>query len=223
MSLIELKGVTKNFVIGNLEENILKSTDLDIDRGQFIAIVGPSGSGKSTLLTIIGALQKPTLGEIKIDGKSLNVMNSKELATLRFESLGFVLQTSNLVPYLTIYEQFELKFKYGNRKVDDERIEYILDKFSIGHIKDKYPEDISGGERQRAAIGNALLLSPKIILADEPTASLDTEKAYQVVDIFKEISREEGTTIIIVTHDVRMLSNCDKVLEMRDGVLKLLA
>ncbi|MGX6962229.1 ABC transporter ATP-binding protein [Vagococcus xieshaowenii] len=223
MNVIELNKVTKNFTVGSNEVTILKETSLTIDEGNFVAIVGPSGSGKSTLLTIMGALQSPTSGSISINEKNVSNLSKNELSSVRFNDIGFVLQASNLVPYLTLKEQFELKYKYKKEKYDKERVQEVMDKLSITHLADKYPDDISGGERQRAAIGLALVLSPKIILADEPTASLDTEKAYEVVEVFQKISHESNTTIIMVTHDTRMLSYCDRILEMNDGVLSEVA
>lgn len=219
MGIIELSDVEKQFKMGSEMVTVLKKTDLRINQGEFDAIVGPSGSGKSTLLTIIGALQKPTEGIVKINDRDIATLNAKKLSELRFNDIGFVLQASNLVPYLTVKEQFELKYKVKKIKRDKERIQKMLDDLSITHLASKYPEDISGGERQRVAIGLALLMEPKLILADEPTASLDTEKAYEVIDIFKTITDETNTTVIMVTHDLRMLKECDRVLEMKDGVL----
>lgn len=219
MSVIELKDISKNFNVGNVEVNILKPTDLSIEKGEFLAIVGPSGSGKSTLLTIMGALQTPTTGSLMIGGKEVTKLKANDLSELRFEKIGFVLQASNLVPFLTVKEQFELKYRYAKEKVNQKRIAEVMSNLSITHLADKYPEDISGGERQRVAIGNALLLNPSIILADEPTASLDTEKAYEVVELLQEISKKENTTIVMVTHDTRMLSYCDRIVEISDGVL----
>jgi putative ABC transport system ATP-binding protein len=220
MSVIELKKVSKQFKIGDEVQEILKPTDLVINKSEFNAIVGPSGSGKSTLLTIIGALQKPSSGDIYINNQNLVEFNQKELSKLRFSEIGFILQASNLVPYLTVKEQFELKYTVVGKKVNQQRIDGLLDELSISHLKNKYPEDISGGERQRVAIGLALVNEPKVILADEPTASLDTNRSFEVIDIFKRISKESQTTIIMVTHDVRMLDECDRVFEMKDGVLE---
>ena len=220
MKIIELLKVKKDFKIGSEIVTILHPTNLTMSGGEFNAIVGPSGSGKSTLLTIIGALQKPTEGSIKINNKELENLSQKELSALRFSDIGFVLQSSNLVPYLTIEEQFELKYKVVNEKIDYNRIDELLNQLSISHLKNKYPEDISGGERQRVSIGLALLKEPLIILADEPTASLDTERAFEVIDIFKSITQTTKTTIIMVTHDLRLLDECDRVFEMNDGELK---
>ncbi|CAM3685154.1 ABC transporter ATP-binding protein [Erysipelothrix urinaevulpis] len=217
--MIEVKNISKDFIDGNKVNTVLKPTNITINKGEFVAIVGPSGSGKSTLLTIIGALQKPTLGELYINNNNVYNFNEKERSSLRFNTIGFVLQGSNLVPYLTVKEQFQLKLNQSKMKNKGDKIDEMLERLSISHIENKYPEEISGGERQRAAIGLALILEPPILLTDEPTASLDSDKAFQVVELLEKISKESETSIIMVTHDKRMLSFCDRVLEMNDGVI----
>lgn len=217
--MIEIKNISKDFIDGNKTNTVLKSTNVTIEKGEFVAIVGPSGSGKSTLLTIIGALQKPTQGDLYINNDNVYDLSENVRSDLRFNTIGFVLQGSNLVPYLTVREQFQLKLSQSKMKNKNNRIAEMLDKLSIGHIENKYPEEMSGGERQRAAIGLALILNPPILLTDEPTASLDTDKAFQVIELLKEISDERETSVIMVTHDKRMLSFCDRVLEMNDGVI----
>ena len=217
--MIEIKNISKDFIDGNKTNTVLKSTNVTIEKGEFVAIVGPSGSGKSTLLTIIGALQKPTQGDLYINNNNVYDLSENGRSDLRFNTIGFVLQGSNLVPYLTVREQFQLKLSQSKMKNKNNRIAEMLDKLSIGHIENKYPEEISGGERQRAAIGLALILNPPILLTDEATASLDTDKAFQVIELLKEISDERETSVIMVTHDKRMLSFCDRVLEMNDGVI----
>lgn len=217
--MIEIKNISKDFIDGNKTNTVLKSTNITIEKGEFVAIVGPSGSGKSTLLTIIGALQKPTQGDLYINSNNVYDLSENGRSDLRFNTIGFVLQGSNLVPYLTVREQFQLKLSQSKMKNKSNRIAEMLDKLSISHIENKYPEEISGGERQRAAIGLALILNPPILLTDEPTASLDTDKAFQVIELLKEISDERETSVIMVTHDKRMLSFCDRVLEMNDGVI----
>lgn len=217
--MINLTNITKEFYDGTKYVEVLKPTDIVFKEGEFTAIIGPSGSGKSTLLTIMGALQKPTKGTLEIEGQDVYELSEYKRTQLRFDSIGFVLQGSNLVPYLTLWEQYELKLNRSKTKKSTDTIKTLFDKLSITHIKDKYPEDVSGGERQRAAIGLALINNPRILLADEPTASLDTEKAFQVVELLREVSREFGASVVMVTHDARMLTYCDRVLEIRDGVV----
>ena len=219
--MIKLKEITKDFYDGDTRVNVLKSTDLSIEPQEFVAIVGPSGSGKSTLLTIIGALQNPTSGSVKIDGEDISDLDAKDAADLRFRSIGFILQGSNLVPFLTVYEQFQMKMKQATIKDYDKTIDDMLEVLGIDDLRHKYPDEISGGERQRVAVGLALILKPQIILADEPTASLDSEKAYQVVEMLSTISKKQEASVIMVTHDKRMLSYCDRVFTMDDGVLSL--
>lgn len=219
MKMIELKNISKDFKIGDQLVTILKPTTLTINEGEFIALIGPSGSGKSTLLTIIGALQKPTNGDLTINEKNISQLTNKELTQLRFDEIGFILQASNLVPYLTIQEQFELQYRFNKEKINLKKIDETLDNLGIKQLKHKYSEEISGGERQRAAVGLALIKEPKIILADEPTASLDTKKAFEIMAIFKEITEKTKTTIIVVTHDLRILDHCDRILTMNDGIL----
>lgn len=217
--MIRLSNITKDFYDGVENVNVLKSTNIEISSHQFVAIVGPSGSGKSTLLTIIGALQKPSSGSVLINDRDITTLNSKDAADLRFESIGFILQGANLVPFLNVYEQFQMKLKQA--QVDDVKdvVTDMLDSLNILNLKYKYPDELSGGERQRVAIGLALILKPQIILADEPTASLDTKKAFQVVELLAQIAKKQGTTVIMVTHDERMLSYCDRIFHMDDGLL----
>lgn len=207
----------KEFKDGDETFIALKETNLRIDENEFVAVVGPSGSGKSTFLTIVGALQTPTAGSLCIDGKDVYQMSDNERSDLRFQDIGFILQGSNMIPFLTVREQYQLRLQKAEKKEKKQRIEEVLRLLSIEHIADKYPEDVSGGERQRAAIGLAILRHPKLILADEPTASLDTEKAVQIVELLQKISRESGTSVVMVTHDERMVEYCDRTVEIIDG------
>lgn len=218
--MIKLENVSKEFEDGDTTILALKETSLEIGENEFTAIVGPSGSGKSTLLTIMGALQQPTEGYLNFLDKDVYQMTEDERSDLRFHDIGFVLQSSNLIPFLTIRDQYLLKMKGKDRDKAESRIEEVLDLLSISHIADKYPEDVSGGERQRAAIGLAILLKPRLVLADEPTASLDTEKAIQTVELLKSITEEEDSSVVMVTHDERMLKYCDRVIRIVDGKVK---
>ena len=209
----------KKFVQGKQEINALKQINLDVKQGEFISIIGPSGSGKSTFLTISGGLQQPTSGEIKINDISFTHLSEKERAKLRFKEIGFILQSSNLIPFLTIQEQFFLVDKINKEKMKSADIENLLKSLDIYDLKDKYPRDLSGGERQRVAIGRALYNEPNLILADEPTASLDTEHAYEVVKLLVKEAHEKQKATVMVTHDHRMIKWSDRVFEMRDGEL----
>lgn len=220
MKLIEVDSIKKSFQVGDTTKEALKSTTFSVEEGEFIAIIGPSGSGKSTLLTIIGGLQQPDEGEVRINDKPFSSKNEKERTKLRFKEIGFILQDSNLVPFLTVEKQLQLVNKVEKSSFDDNRQEELLNGLEIDDLKDKYPEDLSGGERQRAAIARALYHKPSVILADEPTASLDTEKAFEVVEILSRETKENGNATIMVTHDTRILEHCDRVYEMNDGELR---
>ena len=218
MKAIELKNVKKSFKDGDETIEALKETNFSIDKGEFVAIIGPSGSGKSTLLTIAGGLQSPSSGEIWINGRALNEKKEKARAKVRFEEIGFILQASNLVPFLTVKKQLQLVDKVNKAKENRAGLD-LLKRLGLEKLVDKYPEELSGGERQRVAIVRALYNDPTIILADEPTASLDTEKAYEVVKILAKEAKEKNKATIMVTHDLRLVDYCDKVYLMEDGRL----
>ena len=218
MKAIELKNVKKSFKDGDETIEALKETNFSVDKGEFVAIIGPSGSGKSTLLTIAGGLQSPSSGEIWINGRALNEKKEKARAKVRFEEIGFILQASNLVPFLTVKKQLQLVDKVNKAKENRAGLD-LLKRLGLEKLVDKYPEELSGGERQRVAIVRALYNDPTIILADEPTASLDTEKAYEVVKILAKEAKEKNKATIMVTHDLRLVDFCDKVYLMQDGSL----
>ena len=220
MNVLEFKNVTKSYQDGNKEIEALKETNFKIERGQFIAIIGPSGSGKSTFLTLAGGLQTPSKGQIIINGKDYTNLSEKERAKLRFNDIGFVLQASNLVPFLTAKQQLELVDRINKQKrqtLQDQKS--LFKELGIDHLENKLPKDLSGGERQRLAIARALYNNPAIILADEPTASLDSDRAFEVVDLLLKECKEKNKSIIMVTHDNRMIEKCDHVYRMKDGIL----
>ena len=220
MNVLEFINVTKSYQDGNKEIEALKETNFKIEKGQFIAIIGPSGSGKSTFLTLAGGLQTPSKGQIIINGKDYTNLSEKERSKLRFNDIGFVLQASNLVPFLTVKQQLELVDrinKQKRQKLQDQKS--LFKELGIDHLENKLPKDLSGGERQRLAIARALYNNPAIILADEPTASLDSDRAYEVVDLLSKECKEKNKSIIMVTHDNRMIEKCDYVYRMKDGIL----
>ena len=220
MSVLEFINVTKSYQDGNKEIEALKETNFKIEEGQFIAIIGPSGSGKSTFLTLAGGLQTPSKGQIIINGKDYTNLSEKERSKLRFNDIGFVLQASNLVPFLTAKQQLELVDRINKKKrqtLQDQKS--LFKELGIDHLENKLPKDLSGGERQRLAIARALYNNPAIILADEPTASLDSDRAFEVVDLLSKECKEKNKSIIMVTHDNRMIEKCDYVYRMKDGIL----
>ncbi|WP_024344710.1 ABC transporter ATP-binding protein [Streptococcus equinus] len=219
MTAIELIKIKKYFKDGPEQIEALKETNLTINKGEFVAVIGPSGSGKSTFLTIIGGLQSPSQGEVRLNGQSFSQKKEKERAKMRFDQIGFILQASNLVPFLKIKDQLRLVDKVDKKK-QRESIDSLFAQLGITDIADKYPEEISGGQRQRVAIARALYNDPTIILADEPTASLDTEKAMEVVKILADEAKEKNKAVLMVTHDKRLVAYCDRLLVMEDGVLR---
>lgn len=219
MSAIEFKDVKKTFKDGDTMIEALKETNFSVEKGEFVAIIGPSGSGKSTFLTIAGGLQAPTAGEVLINDQPFSDQKEKIRAKLRFKEIGFILQASNLVPFLTVKKQLKLVDKVSKEN-KTQSAQDLFTQLGIDKLQNKYPEDLSGGERQRVAIARALYHDPTIILADEPTARLDSEKAYEVVKILAQETKEKNKATIMVTHDTRLTDYCDRVLVMEDGVLK---
>ena len=222
MSVIELKNISKSYGQGNAKVDALKDVNFEAKEGEVVLIEGPCGAGKSTFLTIAGALQKPTSGEVFIGGKDVTNYSPKQADALRLDKIGFVLQAYNLVPYLTVKEQFILVDKVkksGNMSKD--RLDNLLNELGIMQLINKYPKELSGGQQQRVAIARALYADPAIILADEPTASLDSEKVEEVGKLFKSLAKQKEKAIILVTHDLRLNKYSDKIYEMLDGRLSL--
>lgn len=219
-TLLKLENVSRNFRQGDQTIHALRKTDFEIKSGEFVAIIGPSGSGKSTFLTISGGLQTPSTGSVYINGQDITKLSRKKLTKVRLNNVGFILQASNLVPFFTIEKQLIFLDHIMHRHTDRKKIEHALTRLGIKKLHDKYPSDLSGGERQRAAIAKALYGDPCLILADEPTASLDTKKAFEVVELLAKLTHENNRATIMVTHDDRLVSYCDTVYEMRDGVLR---
>lgn len=220
MEIIRFENVYKTFEKNKEEIKALKETSFSLNAGEMVAIIGPSGSGKSTLLTMMGGLQRPSGGKIMFNGKDLGSMKEKERNKLRFDEIGFILQASNLVPYLTIRDQFELVDKFAKKKTDAKKVDEILNRMGISNRKKSYPGELSGGERQRAAISRALYTNPFLLLADEPTASLDSKKTKDVIELLSEQTKNYKRTTVIVTHDNRLLEYCDRVFKIVDGVLE---
>ena len=219
MEIMKFENVYKEFRDNDEVIKALNKTSFSLNSGELVAIIGPSGSGKSTLLTMMGGLQRPTGEEIIFNGENLSTMDEKNRNKLRFDKIGFILQSSNLVPYLTIEEQFTLVDKFDKSKKDKNRRDELLNKMGIYKRKNLYPGDLSGGERQRAAICRALYTNPSLLLADEPTASLDSTKTIEVIQLLKNLTKESDRTTVIVTHDNRLLEYCDRVFEIIDGNL----
>ena len=217
--MLKFQNVTKSFKDGQQVIEAVKPTTLEFSPGELIAIVGPSGSGKSTFLTMAGALQKPTSGDIIIGTQKITDLSQKALVRVRMQQIGFILQTSNLVPFLTVKQQFQLLKKRKKDVMAQQDFDALIQQLGLESVMNQLPSEISGGQKQRVAIAKAIYTNPDIILADEPTASLDTENALSVMEILKNESKRRNKMCMIVTHDERLTAYCDKVFEMKDGVL----
>ncbi|WP_330994249.1 ABC transporter ATP-binding protein [Staphylococcus pseudintermedius] len=217
--MLKFQNVTKSFKDGQQVIEAVKPTTLEFSPGELIAIVGPSGSGKSTFLTMAGALQKPTSGDIIIGTQKITDLSQKALARVRIQQIGFILQTSNLVPFLAVKQQFQLLKKRKKDVMAQQDFDALIQQLGLESVMNQLPSEISGGQKQRVAIAKAIYTNPDIILADEPTASLDTENAMSVMEILKNESKRRNKMCMIVTHDERLTAYCDKVFEMKDGVL----
>lgn len=218
--ILELRNVTRDFVEAGKRIAALGKTNFSISQGEFVAVVGPSGSGKSTFLTVAGGLQNPSTGEVIIHGNDITKLSSKELSKVRLSEVGFILQASNLVPYLNVEKQLVLIDRVTKRELQAKMMEELFKGLGLNKLRKKYPGDLSGGERQRAAIAKVLYGTSQLILADEPTASLDSTRAFEVVELLARETRERNKATVMVTHDERMLKYCDAVYEMSDGKLR---
>jgi putative ABC transport system ATP-binding protein len=216
--VIELKDIQKNYRIGESDFPILKGIDLDVEEGEFIALMGPSGSGKSTLLNIIGCLDRPTGGRFLLLGQEISLTSDVELARIRREELGFIFQTFNLISRISVQKNVEVPMMLSGfgRERRKERAQKLLASVGIAHRSNFSPQNISGGERQRVAIARALANDPKIIIADEPTGNLDLKNSNEVMNILSNLNKD-GRTIIMVTHNPEITENCSRIIRLRDG------
>lgn len=220
-TVVELENVKKIYSMGDAEVQALKGVSFKVSQGEFISIMGPSGSGKSTCMNMIGCLDTPTSGIVKIDDKETSKMSETELAVLRNQTIGFVFQQYHLIPGMDVIENVMLPLKY-KRVEKHARVgmaEAALERVGLAERMHHLPSELSGGQKQRVAIARAIITEPKIILADEPTGALDTKTGVQVMDLFKEINKKSGTTIIIVTHDPRIGDSTERCIKILDGLL----
>ena len=225
MSLIQVENVSKFYRLGDQQVPALRDVTLSIDEGVFLAIAGPSGSGKSTLLNLIGCIDTPTSGRILIDGRDTSGQTPDELADLRARSIGFIFQTFNLLPVLSAEENVEyplLQFKELGREERRARVAKFLDVVQLGTFARHRPNELSGGQRQRVAIARALATHPRIILADEPTANLDSGTGAGILELMKQINRSFGTTFVFSTHDKRVIARADRLVRIEDGHIRRL-
>lgn len=216
-----LRDIAHAFEDGGNRRTILDSLNLQVAQGELVAVMGPSGSGKSTFLSIAGALLEPTSGDVLLDGESIAGLDKQALSDLRLRKLGFIFQSANLVPYLKVREQLTLVAKLGgmDKAKAAARTRELLRELGLDHRSNAYPDKLSGGESQRVAIARALMNDPAVLLADEPTASLDSSRGLEVVRMLAEEARERGKSAVLVTHDDRVLPLCDRVLYLENGRL----
>ena len=222
MSLvIKIRNITRDFALGSEIVKVLKGIDLDIERGEYVALMGPSGSGKSTLMNLLGCLDTPTSGSYELNGSDVSNMTDDELAEIRNKEIGFVFQTFNLLPRTTALENVALPMIYAGASKSDrtERAKQVLTDVGLADRMDHKPNQLSGGQRQRVAVGRALVNKPSIILADEPTGNLDSKTSEEIMKLFGDIHKA-GNTVILVTHEEEIAEHADRIIRLRDGIVE---
>lgn len=222
MNVVEVKGVKKEYSLGETQVQALKGVDLKVEQGEFLSIVGPSGSGKTTLLNIIGCIDTPTAGWVKVHNDEITKLNDQEVTDLRLHRIGFIFQTFNLIPVLNVRENVEfplLLMKKHRQQEIDARVEKLVKEVGLIDYIEHRPAELSGGQRQRVAIARALVTNPTIILADEPTANLDSETSNSILQVMRELNELEQTTFIFSTHDPEVLKYAKKIVKIRDGLI----
>lgn len=223
MSIIRLEQVKKNYMLGKTVVEAVRGVDISIEAGDFISIAGPSGSGKSTILNMIGLIDTPSEGEVFINGATTSKQKDRALTDLRHDFIGFVFQSFNLIPVLNVRENIEFPLLLGRKpritKEHREWVEYLIEQVGLAeHIKHR-PNELSGGQRQRVAIARSLVTKPEVVLADEPTANLDSETGEQILELMKKVNRDLKTTFVFSTHDSRIVSLADHVIHLKDGLV----
>ncbi|ACL75227.1 ABC transporter ATP-binding protein [Ruminiclostridium cellulolyticum] len=223
MAIVNVKQLKKDYDLGRTKVPALRGVDLIIEKGEFVTIAGPSGCGKTTTLNIMGCLDKATSGEVWINDCLINNLEEKKLNSLRLNTIGFIFQAFNLVPVLNVYENVELPLliiKNVSSNERRERVNYFLKAVGLFEHAKKKPSELSGGQRQRVAVARALVTKPKIVLADEPTANLDSKNGMEIIELMHDISRKESTTFIFSTHDPKVMQKADRIIHMEDGLIK---
>jgi len=224
-TIIQARGVKRIYRLEGEEVHALRGIDLDVARGEYLSIMGPSGSGKSTLFNMIGGLDRPTEGEILLDGKPFSSLTERKLAWLRCNRIGYIFQTFNLLPTLSALENVRLPLVFAGRPLAeaDRRAAAILERVGLGHRLHHRPAELSGGQQQRVACARALVNNPAVVLADEPTGNLDLKTGEEILALLRELQAERGTTIVCATHDMKMLAASDRVIWIRDGRIERIA
>lgn len=223
MTTFTIQDVTKTFTNGEVSEQVLNGINLILQEGELTALVGASGSGKSTLLTIAAGLQRASDGKVQFDGNNMTAMTQEEIRKLRASKFGFVFQSAHLVPFLTVEDQLMLMLNVAeskmNKREQKEEVSNVLKLVEMDHRKHAYPSSLSGGEKQRVAIARAIIHKPKILFADEPTASLDSKRSRDVMTLIRDLTKKLKITTLMVTHDEEMLPFADRIVTMKDGLI----
>jgi putative ABC transport system ATP-binding protein len=222
MALLELKGIHKSYQLGKTEVVALKGVDMVVERGEFTVIMGPSGSGKTTLLNIIGCLDIASAGSYRLDGEEIGTRDFNDLADIRNRKIGFIFQSFNLIPVLDVAENIEFPclIRGENRKTLRARVLQVAKEVGLEAFLRHKPDELSGGQRQRVAIARALVTEPQLVLADEPTANLDSKTSDQIIDLMLALNRDKGVTFLFSTHDPRVMQHARRVLRIQDGVMR---
>ena len=220
MELLRVENLSKSYGKGEAKVDALKNINLSIKKGEFIAIVGPSGSGKSTLLHLLGGVDKPTSGNVFINDINIYDLKEKDLAIFRRRNVGLIYQFYNLIPVLTVKENILLPAELDNRKIDKEYLEDLLKTLDLKERENHLPSELSGGQQQRTSIGRALINRPSIVLADEPTANLDSKNSKEIVELLKVSVKKYNQTLIMITHDTNIALQADRVITIEDGIIK---
>ncbi|TNF75894.1 MAG: ABC transporter ATP-binding protein [Acidobacteria bacterium] len=218
--MIRMEGIRKVYDTGKIQVEALRGIDLEVDSGEFVAVVGPSGSGKSTLMNLIGCLDTPTDGHYELSGQPVAKMKKDELATVRNRRVGFVFQNFNLLPQISSFENVEMPLLFGgvSRRKRHQRVEELMERVGLGDRMDHKPTELSGGQMQRVAVARALAMDPDIVLADEPTGNLDSSSGGDIMELFEELWRQ-GRTMVVITHDAALARRANRQVEIHDGLI----
>jgi len=221
-AIVKLKGVTKVYQDGKVAVSALRGVDLELQKGDFAAIAGPSGSGKTTLLNIMGGLDKPTEGRVLLENKILSDMSRGELSRLRLNRIGFIFQSYNLIPVLTAYENAEFVLLLQKRPPEErrQRVVNLLEEVGLGGLENRFPREMSGGQQQRVAIARSIAPEPALVLADEPTANVDSHTAAELLDLMEKLNQENGVTFLFSTHDPAVMERARRLIRLKDGTIE---
>jgi len=223
VSIIQMQDVKKDYPLGKTTVHAVKGISFDIQKGDFVSIAGPSGSGKSTILNMIGCIDTPSEGVVQINGQETHGLSDRDITTLRHESIGFIFQSFNLIPVLNVYENIEFPLLLGSgkkmKKENREYIDFLIEEVGLTDWRNHKSNELSGGQRQRVAIARALVAKPMIVLADEPTANLDSTTGEAIINLMKKINQDLGTTFIFSTHDLTIVEIADHIIRLHDGLI----